>query len=326
MTRLLAAYLFSRHQTSKESRHEDLFPWVEDHRKEAVLDMPYYNPSLMYIEAVRTMPSPMEGRRSIAGSRSARLTWLPPLRFHLPPTPEENQEGLLPLTSPSHPPLLHSQTCASSIYSQNTTGSPSTASLRPSTLSSLSSHSSSKSILNPHLKQVRSVQESSTPIIPAKYLQRSRTLNDGSRPVRPGTRPAMPPAESWKYAEKQHMRLHSLSHSSTFRTLRTQRVRKPFTRREPSLCRYPILPLPAQPVCRTRRATVHSETAHIKTASYESIRKDTLHTLNGDDNLVRLTHWNTQLQGTAADSRSDGQRRKARQSRTLRKKRQPDYV
>lgn len=317
--------LVNLHQTFKENRQEDLLPWIEELRKEPVLDTPCYNSSSNNSVAVCNRPSLMEGRRSTAGSGSTRLTWLPPLRFQLPPTPEEKQEDLIPLTSSSHPPLRRSQTCTSSIYSQNTTGSNTTDLRRPSTLSSLSSRSSSKRIVNPHLKESRSVQKTLTPKS-ATTLRRSRTLNDGSYPIRPGTKPSMPPAEFWKYTEKQHMRLNSLGHSSTFRTWSTPRIAKPFMRREPSLCRYPILPLPPQPVCRTRRATVHSETAHIKSASYESIRKGSLLTFDSVNDLCHMIHKDTQLERAGTDRRSNGQRRSQRQSRTLTKKRQPDDI
>lgn len=236
--------LFNLHQIYKENGHEDLLPWAEEHRKESILDTPCYDSSSNNTIAACNRPSPIGGRRSTAGSGSARLTWLPPLRFQFPPIPEEKQEDLLPLNSSSQIPLPRSQACTSSIYSQNTTGSNTADLRRPSALSSLGSHSSSKRIVNSNLKKSRSVQETLTNTKPATSLQHSRTLNDECYPVRPGTKTSMPPAELWKYAEKQHMRLHSLGHSSTFRALSTPRIAKPFMRREPSLCRYPILPLP----------------------------------------------------------------------------------
>lgn len=330
-TRALASYLFSFAQAWRHPLTEDLPSSAQGHCEEALPDKVDHKPSVVRPEIAVLRPSRTERTASVSGSARTHLSWLPPLRFQLPATSEEKEEDLLALTSPSRPLLTRSQTCAtrsSSTYSRNTACSGSTVSRKPSTLSSLSSHSLRGRMRNSPTKQVQSVQRASVPTLPARYRHRSHSLRNGGRPVRPGSRPSMPPAEFWRYAERQQMRLTYISNSESYKT---QRTAKPgITKREPSVCRYPIIAPPAMPVCRTRRATIHSETAHIKSASYESLRKGTLENVNSEKPLAfigrRSTHmFDVPMDGTTAGRCHGETGPKTRISRTLTKKRQPDH-
>ena len=250
--------------------------------------------------------------------------WLPPLQFQLASTPEEQ---LTEFVSPHRPLLARSRTCAtisSSLYSGSRSASCSAMSRHPSTTSFLSSQTFNSGTQIASKVPSKSVQQPPLPPVPQRYRHRGHSLREGGTPVRPGSRPAMPPVEFWKYASNRHMRRISVSTSANHRL---QSARKQSGKREPSVCRYPILATPAKPVCRTRRATVHSEIGHIKTASYESLRKGPL------DNVHR-TRSTTSIAETEAPSGATAYKMggrhhvepgtKKRESRTLIKQRQPN--
>ncbi|KAI4265213.1 MAG: hypothetical protein L6R38_009584, partial [Xanthoria sp. 2 TBL-2021] len=173
-------------------------------------------------------------------------------------------------------------------------------------------------------KDTQTVSKPALPAVPKKYLHPSHSLRGGSRPVRPGSRPAMPPAEFWKYADKQRMRNTYVSTSDSHKVLHGSIKRA--EKREPSVCRYPILATPAKPVCRTRRATVQSETAHIKNPSYESVRKGPLDNTDRIRSMTSLGDIGAIERATTDEHRREcptKARPKRRESRTLIKQRQP---
>lgn len=235
-------------------------------------------------------------------------------------------EDLTELKLQSEPSLARRRTCdtsSSSRYSRRRSASLSSLSQHASTSSSLSDQSINSRTRITSVQGNQKVSRPAIPAIPNKYLHPSHGLNSGSRPVRPGLRPAMPPAEFWEYADKQRVRntYVSITDSHNIRDSTKQAGK-----REPSVCRYPILATPAMPVCRTRRATVHSETAHIKNPSYESVRKGPLDNTNKLRSMTPLGEIGA-IDGEAADEHrrdcSTKARPKCRESRTLIKQRQP---
>ncbi|KAI4230591.1 MAG: hypothetical protein LQ349_006170 [Xanthoria aureola] len=268
-----------------------------------------------------TPPSPVQ-KNFRPNSQETVRAWLPPLQFQLvSPSTEDPTE----LKLHSELSLARRRTCDTSSSSRYSRRSASLSSLsqHPSTRSSLSDQSINSRTRITSVQDNQKVSRPALPAIPDKYLHPSHGLNSGSRPVRPGSRPAMPPAEFWEYADKQRVRNTYVSisdshniHDSTMRT----------GKREPSVCRYPILATPAMPVCRTRRATVHSETAHIKNPSYESVRKGPLDNTNKLRSMTPLGEIGA-TDGSATDEHrrecSTKARPKHRESRTLIKQRQP---
>lgn len=263
--------------------------------------------------------------RTSAASHAARslrpegrkVSWLPPLRFQLPPTPEEDSSQTV---SPSHPLLNQSQTCttaSSSMYSRNTSRS---GSRRPGTVSQSSEHSSHHRRHSPEAKRWLA-RSSSVPATHSLYHHRSRAVREGGKPVRPDTRPPMPPAEFWTYASKQQLHY---DHSTKSEHPKTSVAPYSHKKREPSLCRYPLITPSNQPVYQTRRSTVHSETAHMHTVSYESLRKGEPRNMDEElatgarGNEVR-TIANDRLRTGCSDSDTSAKRR---HSKTLVKMRQ----
>lgn len=267
-------------------------------------------------------------KRPAPRSTETRAPWLPPLQFpshfELPSTPEESSGDII---CPPPALLQRSRTCAtpsSSMYSRSRSASMSTLSRQPSTTSSLSNpFPNNKTRIAPS-EGTRLLQKPPLATVPEKYRHLSHSLRDGGRPVRPGSRPPMPPADFWQYASKQHIRHTYISTSDSHRS---QSILKRAGQREPSVCRYPILAAPAKPVCRTRRATIHSEKAHVKTASYESLRKGPLDSVYRMRSIVSSGQGETQRHGAVMKGSVGGRNTiaepKRRLSRTLTKQRQP---
>ncbi|KAL8992926.1 MAG: hypothetical protein Q9169_006732 [Polycauliona sp. 2 TL-2023] len=273
-------------------------------------------------------PNVTERRPSTAGpqyfrshSRGRSRAWLPPLLF--PKHPAQ-------LISPSELCLTRSRTCdtsSSSRYSRPRSASLSTLSRHPSTVSSLSHGTINSQTRIVSSKDIPPVSKPALPAIPKKYLHTSHSLSGGGRPVRPDSRPAMPPAEFWEHVDKQRMRD---TYISTAESHRSRGLIERAGKREPSVCRYPILATPAKPVCRARRATVHSETAHIKNPSYESVRKGPLDYNSRIRSMAALKeigdpHIAVPGERGKRSSTNINARPKRRESRTLTKQRQPSH-
>lgn len=187
-----------------------------------------------YYSTVETPTPPPRVRRS----------WLPPLKFQAPletdhpalrsllvPSTAASQTNLLPspiypsqaTRSFTHPGLSRSHTAvtaASSIYSRETTDSTCTVhssafNSYPSTLDSYLSSMSSLSLCSHPvgcgLSGSNNVASSrpSVPAIPEEYRHRSHSLRDGGSPVRPGSRPCMPPAGFWEHISAEQQRQSS---------------------------------------------------------------------------------------------------------------------
>ncbi|KAL8665346.1 MAG: hypothetical protein Q9168_007721 [Polycauliona sp. 1 TL-2023] len=286
-----------------------------------------------HLEGSLDGPSANERTPAAAGAGSIRSSsqglsrpWIPPLAKHS-----------TELISPSDFPLARSRTCDTSSSSHNSrtrSASLSTLSRHPSTASSLSRQTitSQTRIISskPTSTLSNSKSKPALPAIPTKYLHPSHSLKAGGPPLRPGSRPAMPPDEFWDFFDKQRLRdtyvsnATADSHSHKAPNYLIDKAGK----REPSVCRYPILATRARPVCRARRATVQSETAHIKNASYETVRKGPL------DYSGRIRSMAMGGEGGDADaavSGGHGKRAstkagpKRRESRTLTKQRQPSH-
>ena len=278
-------------------------------------DKPIHRP-----QAARLGASTAGSRASnLSSSRTIRISWLPPLRFQLPSSLEEDTSHF---ASTMRPLLNRSPTCtttSSSTNSRNTSHVESTMSRHPSTVSSASNQLSSTGILT---SEARSwlIQNPSVLGAPERHYHFRHPRCYGRGPVRPQSRPAMPPAEFWTYASKQQMRL---SHSTKSEYSNNHDTRYDSRQRQPSLCRYPLIAAPAKPVCRTRRTTVHSETAHMQTASYESMRKGDLRKIEEDSR--KPLGETTLAVVNETRKRSSGKESKKRQSRTLVKLRQPEY-
>ena len=268
-------------------------------------------------------PSSIDPRILRPPSRGLSRAWLPPLRFQLASTRADHSAQLI---SPSDFSLARRRTCdtsSSSRYSRTRSASLSTLSRHPSTISSISNQTINSQTRIVSTKDTPPTSKPALPAIPKKYLHASHSLRGGGGPVRPGSRPAMPPAEFWKYADKQRMRNTYVSTSESHKThCSIDRSDK----REPSVCRYPILATPAKPVCRARRATVQSETGHIKNPSYESVRKGPLDRNSRIRSMASVAEIGV-ANNVATDERgkrcSSKVGPKRRESRTLTKQRQP---
>ena len=187
--------------------------------------------------------------------RRGRRSWLPRLEFQLSPAYEHppfqngfdqmalahSQPNLLlslfprqpakdfslPYVSRSHtaesanhislPSLSRSSTMttiSSSIYS-HTTNSETDFSRSLNTVS----HS-----YNSNTRSAGSTPEVPVPAVPERYLYESHTLRNGGRPVRPGSRPPMPPADFWTYARHEQRKYDALVQSESQAQQKERRV------------------------------------------------------------------------------------------------------
>ena len=282
------------HLSTELSSIESSFT-VSNIPSEKYFDVPICDPALFPCPP-KTPKSPPRGR----------ISWLPPLRFQVPAetghpafqrrpvqqTPTKSQTNLLP-ASINHLPspqitetavqssLERSETTAtssSSVYSRSISPStlscaPSTLSSFPSTLSSFSSKSRSSTIKS------STSSRPSVPLIPEKYLHKSHSLRNGGSPPRPGSRPAMPPADFWMYARAAQQKQNDLEERSQTilpkmpPKMRARAHSEGAAKRDPSLCRYPLLPTsPEKAVLRPNMNKGNTMQVAKKT-SYENLRK-----------------------------------------------------
>ncbi|MCJ1459035.1 hypothetical protein MMC28_009412 [Mycoblastus sanguinarius] len=342
--------------------HEDLYLSTDfsftasEDISERDLDLHSTDPSFYSLQSKQTPPLP------------SRKSWLPPLRFQLAPetdhpavylAPEQqpvtrSQTNLLP-ESINYLPLTHNAmegtfnrpfvnrsrttaTTSSSVYSRST--STSTLSRNPSTLSSFSSNSPGSSVWNSPPRTMASAGRPDVPPIPAKYRHPSHSLRNGGRPLRPGSRPPMPPADFWMYARAEQQKYpmswqggstiradlgntpetYCLARtwdnsqleerSSTFWSGVTPRGRpsgqsEDSQRRDSSMCRYPLLPASPERAALRPNQNKGNVKREGQRRSYESLRK-------GIRSAAAVDY-----------GKFDGDRAKRRTSRTLVKKRQP---
>lgn len=298
----------------------------------------------------------------------ARKSWLPPLSFQMPPGSSHpinnalmarpnlsrSQTNLLPPSinqgprtpnqhaiTTSHPPFARipaarSFSAPSSVYSHSTAAS--TASRHPSTISSFSSVSSASSPLST-VSIASSKPE--VPTIPEQYRRPTHSLRSGGRPLRPGSRPGMPPAEFWIYARARQQEYNKLLNTN-HPALRPEdplrsnphpaNPEEPFQGhpcdsapdREPSLYRLPSSPNKAA----LRPNIMKHNTMRVnkrRTASYEGLRKGRTTSLSAYPWLSESVSSNSL--GSSQDgyegNQLTGEVVKRRTSRTLVKKRQP---
>ena len=262
---------------------------------EKYLDMPICDPDLYSCPPKRPKPPPR-----------GRISWLPPLKFQVPAetghpalqkrpdqqTPTRSQTNLLP-ASINHVPLLQipktaarpslecnetTATSSSSVYSRSTSApavsrGPSTLSSFPSTLSSFSSNSRSSTI-----KSAASSRPG-VPAIPERYLHKSHSLRNGGSPPRPGSRPAMPPADFWMYARAAQQKQNDLEERSQAGlpemslAIRARARSESAAKRDSNLCHFPLLPAsPEKAVLRPNMNKGNTMQVAKKT-SYENLRK-----------------------------------------------------
>lgn len=267
------------------------------------------------IESTSTSNDDSTSRSGLFHQR--RTSWLPPLRFQRQSIPEAS---LPRFDAPSQPLLSRSQTIntnSSSEYSRNTYSSVSYLSRHPSTMSTYSSLSHGSSCRSSPLNTMHTAAKPTVPKIPEKFKHESHSLRHGGKPVRPGSRPAMPPAEFWKYTSKQQVRrAPSSGNPPVFRPIAET------SEREPSVCRYPIIMQPKRPLLRTRPITVNSHVAQLKDRSYESLRKG-LHSRSTNRSSSAQLRQSVALYEQRETDRRREKRPERRQSRTLVKQRQP---
>lgn len=280
---------------STELNSTELSFTVSNNPSEKYLDVPICDPALYPSPPKRPKPPPR-----------GRISWLPPLKFQVPaetghpalqrkpdqPTPTRSQTNLLPV-SINHVPLPQNTiaatrssldrsdmtaTSSSSVYSRLTSAStlsraPSTLSSFPSTLSSISSESGSSTIKSSNSSRP------SVPAIPERHLHKSHSLRNGGSPPRPGSRPAMPPADFWTYARAaQQKRNDCQAHGEMDGpdmpcNARARAYSEDAAPRDPRLCRFPVLPTPPEKAV-LRPNTNKGNTMRVgKKTSYEGLRK-----------------------------------------------------
>ena len=280
---------------STELNSTELSFTVSNNPSEKYLDVPICDPALYPSPPKRPKPPPR-----------GRISWLPPLKFQVPaetghpalqrkpdqPTPTRSQTNLLP-ASISHVPLPqntiaaarssleHSDmaaTSASSVYSRVTSASTlsrgaSTLSSFPSTLSSISSESGSGAIKS------STSSRPSVPAIPERHFHKSHSLRNGGSPPRPGSRPAMPPADFWTYARAAQQNRNDCQEHGEIdgpempRNMRTRAYSEDAAKKNPSLCRFPVLPTPPEKAVLGPNTNKGNTMRVGRKTSYEGLRK-----------------------------------------------------
>jgi len=202
---------------------------------------------------------------------------------------------------------------SSSFYSRSTSPSSFSVTRQPSTMSSASEHSHYCPLQDSPRRIMMTSSKPDVPPIPRKWRRTNPGLDTVARPARPGSRPRLPPARSWEYASEQQMSGNPALRGSTSWTDMTDS-----TKREPSMCRYPILPTtPPKSLTPDKSRIARGQPGRRR--SYESLRKGEGRRESPSPCLN--TRW------LDLDDRRDPPSKKRtaqrRQSRTLVKKRQP---
>ena len=293
---------------------------------EKSLDLSSCDPNSYYTQ--RTPKPPARTHRS----------WLPPLKFQLPDEREHpalQSDDEWPIISRRSTPLLPAPLNGSSLSRNRKASNVSksiVSSSRPSTrrTSSVYSRPTSESCFSPNASTLTSISCDSfdfaipnsthglekhshspsvpaMPAIPARYRHPSHSLRNGGQPLRPGSRPSMPPPEFWMQAAAEHQNYHASDRRPRTIWADTRNLR-PRTGSGSSIddARTSYLPSalssPEKDVLRTNRN--RANTMGVGKRSYESVRKDS------------EAHIDEEQEGCR-----DGVDRRV--SRTLVKKRQP---
>lgn len=201
---------------------------------------------------------------------------------------------------------------ASSFYSISSSPSSFSITRQPSTISSASEHSRYRPLQDSPKRTMMTSSKPDVPPIPRKWRRTTPDLHMVARPARPGSRPKMPPFGFWEYAcEQQNLGFAALRGPTNW-THTTDTAR-----REPSMCRYPILPTtPPKSLTPDKSRIVRQLN---RRSSYESLRKG-----EGRRESTPLC-LNARLLDLddRRDPRSTKRTAQRRESRTLVKKRQP---
>lgn len=254
-------------------------------------------------------------------SARSRISWLPPLAFQLPQKPRSalTSSSTMPsLDTPTRPLLICSATsspsiASSSFYSGSTSPSSFSVTRQPSAMSSASEHSRCRPLQDSPRRIMMTSSKPDVPPIPWKWRRTTPGLHKTARPGRPGSRPILPPAGFWEYASEQQKSGFPALRGSTSWTDMTDS-----TKREPSMCRYPILPTtPPKSLTPDKSRIARGQLGRRR--SYESLRKGEG---RREPTPPRLnTRW-LDLDDRR-DPRSKKRTAQRRESRTLVKKRQP---
>ena len=250
----------------------------------------------------------------------SRVSWLPPLPFQLPRRPRSvltSSSSLSSLDTPSRP-LMRNVTrsislTSSSFYSRSTLSSNFPLSRQPSTISSASERSRYGPLRDSPRPTMTTPSNPEVPPIPERWKLTAPCPRSIDRPIRPGFRPRLPPAGFWEYtSEQQKCGFPALGSTPSWTDMSDS------TKREPSFCRYPILPIsPPKSITPDKDKAVSGRPSRRR--SYEGLRKG-----EGDGNNLP-SHLNSRW--LELDDRRDPKYKKQaaqrRESRTLVKKRQP---
>jgi len=241
----------------------------------------------------------------------SRISLLPPLGSVL-----TSATTLPSLDTPTRPLLVcsttYSPSMASSSYSRSTSPSNISVAHQPSTISSASEHSRYRAVQDYPRRIMMTSSKPDVPPIPQKYWRKSPGLDNVARPARPGSRPRLPTAAFWEYAsEQQKFGFPALRGSTSWTDMSDS------TKREPSMCRYPILPTTPPKSLKPEKSRIVSRQRG-RRRSYESLRKGEGGRESTPPGLD--TRW------LDLDDRRDPRPKRTarrRESRTLVKKRQP---
>ncbi len=312
-------------QEDLQSSNDFTFATFEHVRTEKPPSTPSCDPSFY---SSRSSPTPLP---------RAHRSWLPPLKFQPPlesehpalqPSADQSilsrtQTPLLP-TSVDQNTLPYRQrsktfsnssldqgnalaTASSSVYSRST--SISEVCHNPSTLSYFSNGSYDGPARSDSLNPQSQSPKPTVPAIPARYRHPSHSLRNGGQPLRPGSRPALPPAGFWVYASNEKQKQTDVldgRRMSIWPDARPVRPRagssiSPTETKRPC---YSLVPPPERAILRPNMS--RGNTMRVAKRSYESVRKQSISDIGFDFELD-----------------VDTSPSKTRESRTLVKKRQP---
>lgn len=256
---------------------------------------------------------------SALASRS-RISWLPPLPFQLPQPPRSilTSTSLPSLDTPTQPLLTRSartstSLTSSSFYDRSTASSRFPHSCGQSTISLTSEQSRYGPRRDAPCRLVVAPSKPDVPPIPEKWKQANHGVYRYRPPLTRGSRPRPPSGGTFETPIRQDILMARTTRSSTSWTDMSDS-----TKREPSFCRYPILPTSPP-----KSKSPCKRTAMNQSSSPHSIYEGRNKAYGGATSLVSGPY----AQWQDLDDRRDpkGKRRAARrrESRTLVKMRQP---
>ena len=251
-------------------------------------------------------------RRQSFPKSPSQVSWLPPLAFQTARTPSR--------TRVRYPLARHqsSATMSSTTTSQQSAFSASTAARLPSSQSSFSSHSRSSTMQSSPLSIVHLANNTHDIATRKEKIEASQKLRSGRTPPRPESQPGMPPSAFWRYASA-----HAAYTPTPAGAVRRHLCQYDERKREPSMCRYPLLPCSSKSTPNpSSRKSSHSTSDRRR--SYKNMRKTPLGL--GGDGLPLVYGSRKKLFARVQSVDSDIKSHRAhisRGSRTLVKQRQP---